>query len=338
MKWSIEINQRAIIENEFDLDLVDVAIFDIIKDFSCSQTCRKTVENGHVYFWISWKLIVDQGPILNLKTRQSVYLRVEKLIKCELLERHPQNKVLSQSWFCFGKNYDKMIGSTTIQPIEVPKTPVNDSLQVDKYPLKRAEHPVNENLQVAKTPVNENLQGVNNDLQVSDSTCKPSFTGPVNENLQNTGSIKDNVIFSSSTSTNARENEKNRDWRFAGKEEMKIVIEGDKNNPPQNSGSSPPYNWSNLSQVLLSDSTFVEWARFTLKIKADALEDLILEYIVFQNGINRPLNRDYQDLKQHIVNFGRKHLADNGNNSTKNNFRNSKTGGQTAIIPRDDDY
>lgn len=146
MKWNFTINQRAIIENGFSIDIVDAAIFDLIKDFAHSGKCKKSIEDAKVYYWISWKFIVEQAPILGLKTRQSVYNRIEKLAANGLIERHPDNKAQSQSWFCFGVNYDKMTGFLS-------GTPVNEN-----------EHPVNETLQ----------------------PCKQFFTAPVNETLHYT--------------------------------------------------------------------------------------------------------------------------------------------------------
>lgn len=126
MKWSFSINQRAIIENNLTIDIVEAAVFDLIKDFSHSEKCRKTIENGKVYFWISWKLIDEQAPILGLKTRQSVYNRIGSLVENGLLERHPQNQILSQSWFCFGVNYNKLISYT---PVNISLQGVNETLQ-----------------------------------------------------------------------------------------------------------------------------------------------------------------------------------------------------------------
>jgi len=116
---------------------------------------------------------------------------------------------------------------------------------------------------------------------------------------------------------------------------------------PPDSGAPPSYDWNNLRDVLLADAGFVQWALFTLKVSKAELEDVILEYIYEQHSRNKPLNRDYNDLKSHVVNYGRKMKAAKDSEKSKNpnhgNYsnhrRNSQNSGPTAIIPRDEiDY
>lgn len=158
MKWNFTINQRAIIENSFSIDLVDAAIFDLIKDFAHSGKCKKSIEGAKIYYWVSWKFIVEQAPILGLKTRQSVYNRIEKLAANGLLERHPDNKAQSQSWFCFGANYDKMAGFSEQITVNENAHPVNENLQPCKEPVTA---PVNENLHYT-TIKNNSINNTNN--------------------------------------------------------------------------------------------------------------------------------------------------------------------------------
>lgn len=67
----------------------------------------------------------------------------------------------------------------------------------------------------------------------------------------------------------------------------------------------PPYDWNTLPEVLKTDRPFIEWALRELKVDVGKLEDLILDYIVFQHGNGNPLNPDYRDLKSHIINYSR---------------------------------
>jgi predicted transcriptional regulator len=82
----------------------------------------------------------------------------------------------------------------------------------------------------------------------------------------------------------------------------------------------PPYNWNNLKDVLMNDAPFLEWAQRELKIDVKKLDDLILDYIVFQHGKGQRLNTDYSDLKSHIVNYGRKKLESDATNKPTGNY------------------
>jgi len=112
MKWSWQINQKAVDEHKLDLDVIDLSIFELLKDFSHSKQCQKIVEGDKIYYLFSWKLVVTQQPILKLKTRRSVTKRYENLKKAAIIESHLHNKSLRGMWFCWGENYDLLIKTT----------------------------------------------------------------------------------------------------------------------------------------------------------------------------------------------------------------------------------
>lgn len=105
-KYTIHINQLAVLENGFDLDIIDLAIFDEIKDFAHSGECKITIINGEPYYWITPQKIMSDLPLLKIKTRQSVYNRLDKLIKAGILKRDDSGK---NALYAFGKNYVKLI-------------------------------------------------------------------------------------------------------------------------------------------------------------------------------------------------------------------------------------
>lgn len=106
MKYYIFINQYAVLANGLDLDIIDLAIFDFIKSFANSDKCVKMQTPEGVYFWISHKLILEEMPILNIKTNQGLMKRVEKLINAGILKKHPNCEHYRQTLYCFGENYD----------------------------------------------------------------------------------------------------------------------------------------------------------------------------------------------------------------------------------------
>ena len=78
-KYNININQFAIIQNNLQIDLIDAAIFDCIKDFAQSPKCQKMTDDGVNYFWVKWDKIVSDMPLLGISTRQNVIKRLSKL-------------------------------------------------------------------------------------------------------------------------------------------------------------------------------------------------------------------------------------------------------------------
>lgn len=132
MKYTILINQKAAIDSGLDLDFIDLAIFDFVKDFSAGPACKKKYENEVVYTLLGWKLIIKQLPTLRMTTRQAVFNRMQKLVRQEILIAHPNNQVLGESWYAAGVNFPKLVfvpdneTSPTCQP-NIPG-PVNETL------------------------------------------------------------------------------------------------------------------------------------------------------------------------------------------------------------------
>lgn len=111
MKYTITINQYAAVKNNLDLDLIDLAIFDFIKDFANSANCVKINTPEGVFFWISHKLIMDSMPLLGIKSNQGIKRRVDNLINAGLLKKHPDCEKYRQTLYAFGENFDKLLFS-----------------------------------------------------------------------------------------------------------------------------------------------------------------------------------------------------------------------------------
>lgn len=162
MKYTILINQYAAVKSGLDLDLIDLSIFDFIKDFANSNGCIKMQTPEGIYFWISHKLIIDSMPLLKIKTPQGIIKRIENLINAKLLDKHPNCEIYSKTLYSFGSNYDLL----TFNKIE------NDS---DKKEL----HPLNESLappqQKFNAPLNESLGNniINNNTINNKDSVKP---------------------------------------------------------------------------------------------------------------------------------------------------------------------
>jgi len=115
-----------------NLDLIDLAIFDFIKDFANSASCIKMHTPEGVYFWISHQLIIDEMPLLGIKTKQGIIKRIENLIQSEVLKKHPNCDMYSKTLYSFGKGYDLLLFNHNAVLVDTPKLsftpPLNESL------------------------------------------------------------------------------------------------------------------------------------------------------------------------------------------------------------------
>lgn len=112
MKYSIKINQKAIVDNGFDLDVIDWAILNYIEDFSKSSKLRKTIIEWVEYFRIQYEHMIEEMPMLWIKSKQSLWRRVNKLVNCWILEKTILN--WNSTYFRFWENYDLLISDTPV--------------------------------------------------------------------------------------------------------------------------------------------------------------------------------------------------------------------------------
>jgi len=119
MKYSININQRAVVDLGLDLDLTDMAILDFMSEFAHTEECEKAWVDakGACAYWFSTKLILEQLPILRI-TERAVRQHINNLIGAGLLERYGDPRRTQKSYFLFGPTYAKLFFATA--PSTVP--------------------------------------------------------------------------------------------------------------------------------------------------------------------------------------------------------------------------
>jgi hypothetical protein len=156
MKYTIQINQRAAVEAGMNLDLIDLAVFDTLKDYANSPNCRRMQEGRAQYFTMPYKMIIEDLPLAGLTKPDSVYRRIKKLEIAGILELHPENKLLKQVWLCWGRNYDKMVtgrktGYKSVRPDENPElTGYKSGLRPDGNPSSNNTNPYTDTKEASK--------------------------------------------------------------------------------------------------------------------------------------------------------------------------------------------
>jgi uncharacterized phage protein (TIGR02220 family) len=112
MKYTININQKAVIDLGLDLDIVDMAIFDVIYHFQNSSSCEKINTADGVYFWMSHKKIIQDLPMIGIKSKRGIINRIDNLVNASLLIKHPECQKRSRTYYKLGENSERIFFHT----------------------------------------------------------------------------------------------------------------------------------------------------------------------------------------------------------------------------------
>lgn len=109
MKYSININQYAAVSSGLDLDIIDLAIFDFIKDFAASPKAQKLQTDSGIYIWVSHKMIIEEMPTLGIKSVSGMRKRLANLVNAGVLVLHPQCDMIGKSYYAFGAAAEQLM-------------------------------------------------------------------------------------------------------------------------------------------------------------------------------------------------------------------------------------
>jgi hypothetical protein len=119
----IFIDQRAIIENGINLDLIDLSIYDYIKFSSNSKGVERINTDEGIYFYVDHLWIIEWLPLIKISTKAGIIKRILNLEREGLIIRHPRCEQLKKTYYKFGDKYDLL---------ECSKTKVYNSQQTDR--------------------------------------------------------------------------------------------------------------------------------------------------------------------------------------------------------------
>ena len=118
MKYNILINQKAIIDNGWtNIKANHIAVLEVIRSFSCSNTCQKLQDENGLWFWVNPSLIIAQIPMFDIKERRCQSL-MKDLNDVNLIELNPNNRSLRRTYLRMGKSilsYDNYQENRTLQ-------------------------------------------------------------------------------------------------------------------------------------------------------------------------------------------------------------------------------
>lgn len=124
MKYSIfDFNQEAVLSFKRDLevtingkqvirtskiDVTDLLILQVVSDFMNRKSIIKQIIDEKIYFWINYKAILEDLPILDIK-KQAFIDRLNKMVDFGLLEKSiVKNEQGSFSFYRIGEKYETL--------------------------------------------------------------------------------------------------------------------------------------------------------------------------------------------------------------------------------------
>ncbi len=140
MIYNLSINQKSVIDNNWDLGLDELAVFDVMhKIFTTFPNLKSIIYENKEWYWIDYGLIQKELPLLRHKDN---WFReaIKKLKSCGLIDINPDNQKMAKTFYRMGENSHKMVSNSDFsdsfpvpppKPIEVSQT----STQMSGRPL-----------------------------------------------------------------------------------------------------------------------------------------------------------------------------------------------------------
>ncbi len=139
MQYTININQRSVIENGWNLSFDDMAVFDFMSHFILEGALSKHVIQGKDYFWISFSKIREELPMLSGNSDSSIRRHISNLVRVGLIEKCDDEISIKNriSLYRLGKSFPKYWHR--VNPSKNNDTPPN----LEGYPSKNNDTPPN---------------------------------------------------------------------------------------------------------------------------------------------------------------------------------------------------
>jgi len=136
MKYTIEgFQQRTLVD--LGLDGTDALILRWYVDFKDSGNMAHKSLNGYVYYWISYKALIRDMPILGIKTTKQVSRRLDKMADAGVLRKHvKRSNTGTYSMFAIGEKYAALLddGAKDINVSCAPDADVSCAQDIDVHP------------------------------------------------------------------------------------------------------------------------------------------------------------------------------------------------------------
>ena len=140
MIFNLSINQKTVIDNNWDLGLDELAVFDVMhKIFTTFPNLKSIIHENKEWYWIDYGLIQKELPLLRHKDN---WFRdaIKKLRACGLIDINPDNQKMAKTFYRMGVNSHKMFSNSDFsnsfpQPLPKPIEVSPTSTQTSGRPL-----------------------------------------------------------------------------------------------------------------------------------------------------------------------------------------------------------
>lgn len=133
MQYTIEgFNQAKAVELGLDTD--DLVILRWLINFS-SKMEKKEIE-GNTFYWVNYKKLLEDIPILKFKSKDRLYRKLKNLVDKNILIHKNLRDEGNFSYYGFGKNYSKLITNTQENNITLKELADNFDKIWQIYPRK----------------------------------------------------------------------------------------------------------------------------------------------------------------------------------------------------------
>lgn len=140
IQYSLILHLREVQELGIDISLTDLVIFEFLRSFETKTYCKKEkLDDEQIYFWVSHELIMQQLPILGIKTKRGIIDRINTLVNIGLLIRYTSPKGVNKSYYRFTALADMFDSGCTCEQNFTP-------------PVNKTSHPCEQNF---TPPVNK---------------------------------------------------------------------------------------------------------------------------------------------------------------------------------------
>jgi hypothetical protein len=109
MLYNININQKAVIDNQWDnLGLAELAVFTMIEKAIDSKILQTYIDQSGTWYWLAHSKIIEELPILRISSKKTTERYLYTLVEYKLIELHPQNKQLGRLYLRLGDEVKKL--------------------------------------------------------------------------------------------------------------------------------------------------------------------------------------------------------------------------------------
>ena len=138
------------------INSIDLEIIDMLYEYIKFEHIKRLDFDDRRYFNFRWELIAERLPYSGINGRSASKARFKKLCDVGLIESHPENRKLGQSWYCFGSLF------FAFHSQKREKKDIHPSIFPDRYSgntVRQTEHEETENRTPPVRQTNDEVSG-----------------------------------------------------------------------------------------------------------------------------------------------------------------------------------